>query len=783
MTAPPGGERATLAVEGMTCAACQARVQRALQRTPGVSDATVNLMMANAAVTFDPAAVSTDELVKVVEATGYGASLVDAGRSAISETMALDEAREEEFVRLRSRAVVSGIAGAVAMVVSMPLMAGDAHQHGVSIDPLMRWIMAVLTPPLRAAMPWLYDIPAAVLSWGLLAITAFVVLWAGQEFYVRAWKAFRHRSADMNTLIAVGTGAAMLYSVVATVAPGVFVSRGIAPDVYYEAVILIIAFILAGNAFEASARRRTAGALRELAALQPTVATVIRDGRDLELPVSELRPGELVRVRPGDRIAVDGEVVSGESPVDESMLTGEPFPVTRKVGDLVVGGTVNGTGALVVRATDLGEASTLARIVRMMREAQSSRAPIQHLADRISAVFVPVVIGIALVTLLVWALAGGENGLARGFAAAVSVLIIACPCAMGLAVPTAVMVATGRGASLGVLIKGGEVLQRAGEVDTVVLDKTGTVTVGAPVVAAVITAEGRSEEEVLRDAAAVERFSSHPLAQAVVGAAGGRGIGIPAAEGFATVTGKGVQGVVEGRGVLVGNAAFLADWSIRVPEDAVPERLPGGGRSHTLVAVDGEWAGAIVIADPVRDTTASAVRRLHGAGLELTLLSGDTPPAAALVAAEVGIDRSIGGVLPEGKVAEIERLRREGRVVAMVGDGINDAPALAQADIGIAMGGGTGVALEAADVALMREDLNGVADTIELSRATMKVIRQNLFWAFIYNVVGIPVAAGILYPAFGVLLSPIIASAAMAFSSVSVVGNSLRLRRIRISPA
>ncbi len=770
----------TLAVRGMTCAACQARVQRALQRVPGVEDATVNLMMGNAAVRFDPAVVSRDTLLDTVRRTGYDAALPEPRRDALAEQEARDAEHDAEYRRLRLKALVSLVAGAVAMVISMPLMAGDMVA-GVTVDPFMHWVMTSLTPPLRDALPWLYAIPAAVLSWTLLLMTAIVMGWAGRHFHVRAWKAFRHHSADMNTLIALGTGAAFGWSVVATLAPELFTSRGVAADVYYEAVILITAFILLGDTFEARATRRTSAALRALADLQPPVARVVRDGGELEVPVADVSAGEIVVIRPGERVAVDGDVVSGESAVDEPLRARAPPAVARAAGDRVVGGTINGTGALRIRATTVGEASVLARIVAMMQDAQSSRAPIQGLADRISAVFVPVVVSIAIATFVVWFVAADTAPAMRGFAAAVAVLIVACPCAMGLAVPTAVMVATGKGAELGLLIKGGKALQRAGDVDTVVLDKTGTITAGTPTVTDIAVTRGAevAEAELLRLVAGLEASSQHPLAAAIVAAARERGLAVPPAGSFDSVTGKGVVGTVEGRPVAVGNAALLADWSIEFPEAAArtADALATAGRTPVHVAIDGRHAAVIAVADPLRPESSGAIARMRAMGLDVVLLTGDVRPTAEAVARQVGIDRVIAEVLPEQKVAEVAGLVDAGHVVAMVGDGINDAPALARADIGIAMGGGTDVAIEAADVALLREDPRGAADAIALSRRTMRTMRQNLFWAFAYNVVAIPVAAGLLYPSTGVLLSPVIASAAMALSSVSVVSNSLRLRR------
>ena len=751
MSAPSVAPEAkvVIPVSGMTCAACQGRVQRTLSRTPGVVDASVNLMMGNATVAYDPAAVSPAALVDAIRETGYDAELPVPDRSAFEEEEAREAAAEHEFQDLRRKAVASGTIGVLAMAAGMPLM-GRALQVA------------------------------------LLLLTVLVMTWAGRHFYARAWTAFRHHSADMNTLVAVGTGAAFIYSLIATAAPGFFTSHGVAPDVYYEAVIIIIALILTGNAFEARAKRQTSAALRALAQLRPDTARMVRGDQEVDVPVEQVHAGDTIAVRPGERIPVDGVVVSGRSAADESMLTGESLPVEKMAGSSVIGGTVNGTGAFRYRATTLGADSVLAQIVKLMRDAQGTRAPIQALADRVSAVFVPAVLSIAIATFVTWFVAvhvsGGVTGAAvvRAFAAAVAVLIIACPCAMGLAVPTAVMVATGKGAELGVLIKGGEALQRAGDVDTVVLDKTGTVTEGRPMVTDYVAAPDSSigEAELLSITAAVEGSSEHPLAAAIVRHATDRGLSVPRVEDFQSVTGRGAMGVVDSRAVLIGNETLMRDWAVDVaPLRAMAEQLSAEARTPMFVAVDGRLAGLLAVTDPLKASSADAVSRLRAAGLDVVMLTGDNERTARAVASEAGIQRVVAGVLPEGKVAEISRLQAEGRVVAMVGDGINDAPALAQADVGIAIGTGTDVAVEAADIALMRGDLHGAVQAVRLSRRTMRTMKQNLFWAFIYNVIGIPIAAGALYPAFGLLLSPVVASAAMAFSSVSVVSNSLRLRR------
>lgn len=769
----------------MTCAACQGRVQRALQKAPGVSDAAVNLMMNSATVSFDPAATSPASLVEVIHASGYGASLPDASTDPFVAEEARDRARSDEFRELKLKATVSALVAAMAMILSIPLMTADVHGGPVA-DPFMRWATESLSPGVRAIAPWLYGIPRSVVAWTLMLLTLGVMSWAGRHFYVRAWKSFRHRAADMNTLIAIGTSSAFLYSGVATVAPTLFTANGLAPDVYYDAVVIIIALILTGNAFEARAKRQTSTALRALASLQATTARVVRGAAEIDVPIADVRAGDLVIVRPGERIPVDGRVTDGRSAVDESMLTGESMPVDKAPGDPVIGATINRTGAFRFRATAVGDASVLAQIVRLMRDAQGTRAPIQHLADRISAIFVPVVLSLSAVTFAVWFAvertsgAGGGAATVHAFAAAVAVLIIACPCAMGLAVPTAVMVSTGKGAELGVLIKGGEALQRAGDVTTVVLDKTGTVTQGKPAVTDWILATPAtlSLDRVVTLAASLERSSEHPLAEAIIDYAETRRTPMMAPSSFESRTGRGTIGAVDGLQVSVGNELMMGECSVDVSSVATDAaRVAGDGKTAVYVAVDGKLAALIAIADRIKPTTPEAVRRLREMGLAVVMLTGDSAKTANAVARTAGIDTVVAQVLPDAKVAEVKRLQAAGHVVAMVGDGINDAPALAQADVGIAMGTGTAIAGEASDIVLMRGDLRSVADAIALSRATMRTMKQNLFWAFVYNVIGIPIAAGVLYPVMGLLLSPVLASAAMAVSSVSVVGNSLRLRR------
>ncbi len=770
----------TLPVEGMTCAACQATVQRALTKAPGVTKAAVNLMMHEATVLFDPAATTPVQLVAAINDTGYVSRLPVAA----DHTVAADDERERqqrrEYQTLRTKSLVSLVLGAAAMLASMPLMGGSSPHAAHSGDPLLNWAMTAIDPPVRAALPWLYAVDPPTLTYALLAATVFVMAWAGRLFYTRAWAGIRHRTADMNTLIAVGTGAAFLYSVAATLAPEWFVTDGARPDVYYEAVIIIIALVLLGNTMEARAKTQTTRALRQLAKLQPATARVRRDGREQDLAIADVRIGDLVLVRPGERFPVDGEVVSGSSAVDESMLTGESMPVEKAPGDRVIGATVNTSGALEVRAGAIGATSVLARIVTLMKEAQGSQAPIQRLADRISAVFVPVVISLAIATFAAWMVLPASPSFVSALTAAVAVLIIACPCAMGLAVPTAVMVASGRGAAAGVLIKGGEPLERLAAVDTIVFDKTGTLTMGAPKVVDSAFVAGQNRADLLRVAAALEARSEHPLAKAVVAFAGAPQTTV--VEEVMAIAGKGVSGTVEGRQVIAGTEALMRESGIDTSALAEPAaRWSGEARTVVMLAVAGQAVAAFAIADTMRPNAAQVVASLKARGLRTVMLTGDRQATADAIAREAGVDEVIAEVLPDRKVAAIKALQASGRVVAMVGDGLNDAPALAQADIGMAMASGTDIAADAASVTLMRSDLAGVVEAIVLARKTMRTMKQNLFWAFVYNVIGIPVAAGVLYPAFGILLSPILASAAMAFSSVSVVSNSLRLRGVSLS--
>ncbi len=844
----------TFPLVGMSCAACATRIQQQLSGTPGVRDASVNLATTNATVEVEGASpatlmaavreagydVGTDTLAVAVTDLRYAPEparlervlaalpgVMAAAANPVAESVRLTyvpgmfdpdavegaaaaegfvlaapvtlgdpvererKVREREVRELSVRLAVALLVAAVAMVASMPLMAAEAMGRA---DLLARALMP-FDAALRGALPWLYAVEPQSLKLFLFVITLPVVGWAGRRFYVSAWRGFQHRSADMNTLIGVGTAAAMLDSTAATFLPGLFTGAGLPADVYYEAVSSIIALILLGRLLEARAKGRTSDAMRRLLGLAPHTARVLRGGGEIEVPVGEVGVGDIVLVRPGEQIPVDGVVRGGRTAVDESMLTGESMPVAKAPGDAVAGATLNTTGSVTVEATRVGRDTALAQIVRLVEEAQGSRAPVQRLADRIAGVFVPVVIALAIAAFVVWFDVGPDPAPLFAAVAFVSVLIIACPCAMGLATPTAIMVGTGRGADRGVLAKGGAALEAAAALDVVVLDKTGTVTEGRPAVTDLLTTEDAgnllpnlppqaADASVLQVAAAVENLSEHPLAAAVVRAARERGLEVPAATRFLAREGRGASATVAEHRVLVGSASFLIEEGVDIgPFTDAIDTLAAAARTPVLVAVDGLPAGLIGLTDPIKPSAVSAVRTLKALGLEVLLVTGDIRKVAIAVAGEVGVDEVESGMLPAGKVAVIRRLQEAGKRVAMVGDGINDAPALAAADVGLAIGTGTDVALEAADIALMSGDLGSAVTAIELARATMRTIRQNLFWAFAYNVIGIPLAAGLLYPLTGALLSPVFASAAMAFSSVFVVTNSLRLRRFEPSVA
>ena len=692
------------------------------------------------------------------------------------------------------RQVGPGSCPICGMALEPEIVAADSGPSHELLDMTRRfWIGLALTVPVfllemgAHLVPGLHHlVPQSVSVWVQLALASPVVLWAGWPFFVRGWQSLQTRNLNMFTLIAMGTGVAWLYSVVAAIAPGMFPAAFRDADggvsVYFEAAAVITVLVLLGQVLELRARERTSGAIRALLDLAPKTARLIRDdGSEEEVGLDTIVIGDRVRVRPGEKVPVDGEILKGRSSIDESMVTGESMPSTREVGDQVIGGTINQSGALVIAARKVGRDTMLARIVQMVAEAQRSRAPIQRLADLVAGWFVPAVVAVAIAAFAAWSIFGPEPRFVHGLIAAVAVLIIACPCALGLATPMSIMVGVGRGAGLGVLIKNAEALERLEKVDTLVVDKTGTLTEGKPSVVGVEIVGARAEAELLRLAAAVEKVSEHPLAQAIVAHASARGIDIPAVEDFDSPTGKGALGTVEARRVLIGNAAFLAAEGVdTAPITAKADAARRGGATVVAVAVDGQVEGLIAIADPVKATTPDALKALRDEGVRVVMLTGDNRTTAEAVAARLGITEVEADVLPDQKRAVVERLRREGRVVAMAGDGVNDAPALAAADIGIAMGAGTDVAIESAGVTLLKGDLTGIVRARRLSEATMANIRQNLVFAFVYNVAGVPIAAGILYPVFGILLSPMIAAAAMALSSVSVIGNALRLRTTRL---
>lgn len=749
-----GTQAITLGVQGMTCAACQAHVERALAGTEGVTSATVNLMTHSARVEYQPAVTRLESLFDAVREAGYDVSLTaDSGS---------EEDHKKQESRLKWKAFTAIIAGFVVMVLSMPLA---MHGHAGVTDRAM-----------MAAAPWLYRIPPLALEYLMLVVTLAGMVWAGGAIYQRAWQAAVHRSTNMNTLVALGTGAAFVYSVAATLLPEFFLAHGLQADVYYDSVLLILGFLLIGNWLDARAKRRTLDALHGFAELQPRTARVLRDGEEVEVAVASLNAGEVVRVRPGERIPVDGVILTGASSVDESLITGESVPVPRGVGDRLIGGSLNYDGALEYRATALGADSVLGQMLRLMEEAQSSKAPMQQLADRVSAVFVPAVLAISALTFVVWSTIGHAGGPGRAFAIAVAVLVIACPCAMGLAVPAALTVSIGRAAQLGVLFKGGEAIERLARVDTIVLDKTGTLTEGKPSITAVRA--GRVEEAALVSlAASIEARSEHPLADAVLEYASAKGIVASEATDVRAVPGKGLTGKVRGVAVAAGNRGLMEELGVVVPADAVTH----AGETPLYIAVDGRFAGLLTARDSVRPGAAEAVSRMKKMGLRVAMLTGDSRVAAEEVSRAVALDQTFAELLPEDKLAKIRELQREGRRVAMVGDGINDAAALAQADAGLAVGTGADLARDAGDAILLRGEPMQITTSIALARHTLRVMRQNLGWALGYNVVGIPIAAGVLFPWTGVLLNPAVAAAAMALSSVSVLSNSLRLKRFATS--
>jgi P-type Cu+ transporter len=753
---PSEAAEVTLAIEGMTCASCVNRIERFLRKTPGVEDATVNLATERATIRYLPEVAGRSELAAAIEAAGYDLK-PERTTSETAASRSLREAAEADAAdrtgharRLLIEAVVSLIVAAAIMVAMF------WPQTSVAMEDINRIVL----------------IPATIIQF-----------WAGRRFYAAAWRAGRHGGTTMDTLVAVGTSAAWAFSVVVALFPDVIHQAGIHPETYFDSSTIIIGLILLGRWLEARAKTQANGAIRRLVGLQSTSARIIRGGDEFEVGVEEVQPGDLLRVRPGDSVPVDGIVVEGTSAVNESMLTGEAMPATKAAGDEVIGATLNTTGSFVFRATRVGAETALARIVALVEHAQGSKPPIQRLADRISELFVPAVLIVAAVTFVGWFALGTEPRLTLALTAFIGVVIVACPCAMGLATPTAIMAGTGRGAEAGILFRGGEALEASERISIVVFDKTGTLTAGKPAVVSLETAPGGDAATLLDLAASLERGSEHPLGAAIVARARRDELGFRSSESFEAIPGRGVSGTVDGHGVVIGSRALLTEMGIAGVVSEAAESSATDGRTVVHVAIDRRFAGVLTIADPIKPEAAAAVAELAAAGIETWLITGDSRGTAIAVAARVGIatERVIAEVLPGGKAVEIERLQGSGRRVAMVGDGINDAPALATADVGIAIGSGADVAIEAAGITLVGSDPRGVASAIGLSRATMAIVRENLFWAFAYNVLLIPVAIGVLVPV-GISLSPALAAAAMAMSSVAVVTNSLRLRRFDARP-
>jgi len=741
-----GSTTVELAIKGMSCASCVNRVESALRKVPGVLDGSVNLSTERAHVSYIPELVNFQKLATAVKDSGYEAVIVSGSEPEDFER----KEREQNYKRLFRKMAFSAVFSIIILFGSL----SDVFTFLKAVPEQTRWML-------------------------LFLLTTPVLFYSGAQFYTGAWKALKHRAADMNTLIAIGTGAAYIYSVVATFFPS-FLPENMR-NIYFDTTAIIITLILVGRVLEARAKGRTSEAIKKLMGLQAKTARVIRNSKEIDLPIEQVLVDDIVVVRPGEKIAVDGVIVKGTSSVDESMITGESIPVEKNVGSEVIGATINKTGSFQLRATKVGKDTALAQIIRMVQEAQGSKAPIQRLADIISGIFVPIVIAIAILAFVVWFDFGPEPALTYALITFVTVLIIACPCALGLATPTSIMVGTGKGAENGILIKGGEALETAHKIQAIILDKTGTITIGEPKVTDVIAYNGFDENDILSLAAAVEKGSEHPIGEAIYKSAEEKSMTIPEASSFKAIPGHGVEALVNDVKVQLGNLKLMQEQNINT-ESAKDQliALADEGKTPMFVAFDHKLAGIIAVADTLKKDSQQAIMTLHRMGLEVVMITGDNRRTAEAIARQVGMDRVFSEVLPEEKANHVKQLQLEGKIVAMVGDGINDAPALAQADVGIAIGTGTDVAMEASDITLIKGSLTSVAHAIQLSKATMRNIKQNLFGSFIYNTLGIPIAAGVLYPFIGLLLSPIIASAAMAASSVTVVSNALRLRRFKV---